>query len=79
MYLENNNIKVLKIFVKFSIKNQWKFLKILENSEIFLENIEKCFRKFSKFLQNLENILKKLKIRKHQQLNCFELNKYIIV
>ena len=61
MYLENNNIKVLKIFFNFLQKNQGKFRKnlekILENSEFFLENIEKCFTKFSKFLQNLENIL----------------------
>ena len=83
MQLENNNIKVLKIFFNFLQKNQGKFLKNLEKFQKiqkFLENIEKYFRKFSKFLQNLENIyLKKLKIRKHQQLNCFELNKYIIV
>ena len=62
MYLENNNIKVLRIFLKFSIEKSRKifkkFRKNLENSEISLENIEKCFRKFSKFLQNLENIFK---------------------
>ena len=65
MYLENNNIKVLKIcFLNFLQKNQGKFLKIQKNFRkfrIFLENIEKCFRKFSKFLQNLENIFKKIK------------------
>ena len=52
MQLENNNIKVLKIFFNFLQKNQGKFLK----------NLEKYFRKFSKFLQNLEKIfLKKIK------------------
>ena len=44
MQLENNNIKVLKIFFNFLQKNQGKFLKnlekVLENSQDFLENIE---------------------------------------
>ena len=70
MNLENNNIKVLKIFFWFSIE---KSRKIFTKFWKILENIEKCLRQFSKFLQNLENIfLKKIKIRKHQQLNCFE-------
>ena len=60
MQLENNNIKVLKIFFNFLQKNQGKFLKNLENYfrkfRNVLENIGKYFRKFSKFLQNLENI-----------------------
>ena len=54
MQLENNNIKLLKIFFNFLQKNQGKFFKNLEN---FLENSE-IFRKFSKFLQNLVNFYK---------------------
>ena len=49
MYFENNNIKVLKIFLNFLQKNQIKILKnlekILESSGNFLENIEKTFQK----------------------------------
>ena len=48
MYLENNNIKVLRIFFKFSIEKKIlkTLYKILENSENILENIE-IFFKFS--------------------------------
>ena len=55
MYLENNNIKVLRIFFKFSIEKLRKifktFRKILENSEIFLKNI-------GNVLENLVNFYK---------------------
>ena len=55
MQLENNNIKVLKIFFNFLQKNQGKFLKnlekLLENSEIF-QKIQK------NILENLVNFYK---------------------
>ena len=50
MQLENNNIKVLKIFFNFLQKNQGKFLKNLEN---FLENSE-IFRKYRKIFQKIQ-------------------------
>ena len=60
MYLENNNIKVLKIFFKFSIEKSMKifrkFRKIFRKFRKFFRKYRKCFRKFSKFLQNLENM-----------------------
>ena len=52
MYLENNNIKVLRIYFKFSIeklrKNLKKFIKIFRK-------VKQSFRKYRKFLENLAN------------------------
>ena len=83
MYLENNNIKVLRIFFKFFIEKLRKFKK--KNQKNF-QKIQKFFQKIQKnVLENSEiftksrEYLKKLKIWKHQQFKCFELNKYIIV
>ena len=49
MQLENNNIKVLKIFFNFLQKNQKKIL----NLEKFLENSE-IFRKYIKIFQKIQ-------------------------
>ena len=54
MYLENNNIKVLKIFFNFLQKNQGKFLKNLEIFQKIQKNfqkIQKFFRKYRKMFQ----------------------------
>ena len=53
MYLENNNIKVLKIFFNFLQKNQGKFLKNLEK-------FRKIFRKFRIFQKIQKNVLENL-------------------
>ena len=60
MYLENNNIKVLKIFCKFFIEKSMKIFKkfkklVLENSENF-QKIQK------NVLENLVNFYKTQKI-----------------
>ena len=50
MYLENNNIKVLGIFFKFSIEKLRK---------LFLK-IRKTFRKFNKIFRTYRKIFKKI-------------------
>ena len=56
MQLENNNIKVLKIFFNFLQKKQGKFFKKFR--QFFLENSE-IFQKIQKnILENLVNFYK---------------------
>ena len=60
---------------KHLLENSEKFLEYLENLNLknLLENLENFLENYEKLLENLE------KFSKNQQLNWFELNKYIIV
>ena len=55
MYLENNNIQVLKIFLKFFYKIS---MKIFKKFKIFLENSEISQKIQKNVLENLVNFYK---------------------
>ena len=53
MQLENNNIKVLKIFFNFLQKNQGKFLKKIQKN--ILENLVNFYKIQSIFFNKIKN------------------------
>ena len=73
MYLENNNIKVIRIFFKFSI---YKLRKVFKKFRKNCRKFRRFFRKYRIFLENLVNFYKfreYFKIIKNSQISTVEL------